>query len=54
MNRNAGWNSLATCIVQVISEEQYLKEVLDMWGVKVHNKKVRQHQLGDWKLLPEN
>lgn len=53
MNRRAGWHSLATGIVQIISQEQYLKEVLEMWGVKIHNKKVRQHKLGDWNLLPE-
>ena len=54
MNRNAGWCSLKDCIYKVISQEEYLKEILKMWGVKVHNQKVKQHQLGNWNLLKES
>ena len=51
MNRNAGSCSLSECIVQVLTEDEYLKYVLDRYGVDEHNKMVKKHQLGSWKLI---
>lgn len=51
MNRNARSHSLAECIVQVISEDEYLKWILDRYGIEEHNKNVKKHQLGSWKLI---
>lgn len=51
MNRNARSHSLAECIVQVISEDEYLKRILEKDGVEFHNKKVKELGLGNWKLI---
>ena len=54
MNRNARSYKLSECIYKVISEEEYLKEILDKYGIESHNKAVRKNKLGDNKLLPIN
>lgn len=51
MNRRARVISLAESIVKIITEEEYLRDVLEIWGVEIHNKKVRQLKLGEEKLI---
>ena len=50
MNRNAGKTTLAQCIHKVISEDEYLEEMLKI-SVEHHNKMVLKHGLGSWKLI---
>jgi len=52
MNRNARRYSLSECIVQVISEEEFLKEMLKI-SVEAHNRAVKKYQLGSWKMINE-
>lgn len=52
-HRNIAPYSLADCIVQVISEKEYLKYLLDRYGIKEHNRAVFKHKLGDWNLIEE-
>ena len=50
MNRNAGYTTLAQCIYKVITEKEYLAEMLKI-SVEHHNKMVHKHKLGNWKLI---
>lgn len=50
MNRNAGKTTLAQCIHKVISEKEYLEEMLKI-SVEHHNKMVNKYKLGNWKLI---
>lgn len=50
MNKNAGYVTLAQCICKVITEEEYLAEMLRV-SVEHHNKMVNNHNLGSWKLI---
>lgn len=52
MNRRARRCSLAECIVQVISQEEYLAEMLKI-SVDAHNRAVKKYQLGSWNLIKE-
>lgn len=52
-HRNKPPITLATCIVQVISQEQYLEEMVKIGGVELHNKQVKKLHLGDWNLIKE-
>lgn len=51
MNRNARSHSLSECIVRVLTKTEYLKYVLDRYGIDEHNKMVKKHQLGSWNLI---
>ena len=53
MNRNARVITLAESIVKIISEEEYLKEMLDTWGVESHNRAVKRLKLSKDKLIKE-
>lgn len=37
---------LKDCIVQVLTEKEYLSEVLKMYGVESHNEKVKKYTMG--------
>lgn len=50
MNRNARKITLAECIHEVISEKEYLEEMLKI-SVEHHDKMVNKHKLGNWKLI---
>ena len=50
MNRNARSITLAECIVQVINEEDFLKECL-LISKDHHNKMVKKYFLGKEKLI---
>lgn len=51
MNRNSRSHSLSECIVSVISEEEYLSELLSLWGIEAHNRSVKKYKLGLNKLI---
>lgn len=50
-HRNMAPYKLSQCISSVITEKEYLKKVLEMYGVETHNKMVRKHKMGDWNLI---
>lgn len=50
-HRNIRPYKLSECIVQVLSEKEYLKFILDRYGVEEHNKAVKKNNLGDWNLI---
>jgi len=52
-HRNIRPYKLSECICQVISEKEYLKFILDRYGLKEHNKAVLKHKLGSWNLITD-
>ena len=52
MNKNARFHTLADCIVQVISEKEFLAERLK-FSVKAHNDAVIKYGMGSWNLIEE-
>lgn len=53
MNRNARVIYLSECIVQVITEEDFLKECL-LISIDHHNKMVKKYRLGKEKIIIKN
>lgn len=52
-HRNIRPYKLSECICSVLSEKEYLKFVLERYGVEEHNKSVKKYCMGDWNLIKE-
>ncbi len=52
-HRNIAPFKLSDCIVQVLTQQEYLTRILDYYGVEEHNKMVKKHNLGPWYIIKE-
>ena len=46
-HRNKRPYSLSQCIVQVISQKEYMEEVLNMWGKEALDQKIKKYHLNN-------
>lgn len=53
-HRNIRAYKLSECIVQVLTEKEYLKFILDRYGVESRNEKVKKYKMGDWNLIKQD
>ena len=49
--RNIRPFKLSECLYKVLTEDEYLKEMLKKWGVVEHNKAVIKYRLGKDKII---
>jgi hypothetical protein len=52
-HRNIRPYKLSECIVSVLTEDEYLKFVLERYGVEEHNKMVKKHGMWDNRLIKQ-
>lgn len=52
-HRNIRPYKLSECIVSVLTENEYLKYVLERYGVEEHNKMVKKHDMWDNRLIKQ-
>ena len=51
--RNVRPYKLSECLYKVLTEAEFLEEMLKKWGVVEHNKAVYKYRLGKDKLIKE-
>lgn len=52
-HRNVRPYKLSECIVSVLTEKEYLKFVLERYGIEEHNKSVKKYCMGDSNLIKQ-